>query len=95
MTATRDDRGRFVSAQEFAANELLKAAVRRAVDMLRAPGQMRATPVGSTYASASMPTITTTTKYVFEWVKPDHAAVATMLAEAGRSAELLLGGGAK
>lgn len=75
MTATRDDRGRFISADEFAANRLLNKAVAQAIsEFYSVVFQERSASLTIGYKS---PTV--------------HAAVTTMLAEAGRSAELLLG----
>lgn len=68
-----------LKADVTAAERLLKAAVRRAVeDFYAVVFQERSASLTIGYKSPAV-----------------HAAVVTMLAEAGRSAELLLDGGAK
>jgi hypothetical protein len=74
MTANRDSRGRFVSADEAAATRLLERAVVRAVDMLRGITEER-TPAG---------------RVVYTYVAPDRAAVVAVLATATHAADLLL-----
>jgi hypothetical protein len=78
-----------LKADVTAADRLLKAAVRRAVEMLRAPGRMREVSLNRRTWAAN-PTLTNATHLSYEWVKPDPAEIVAMLATATHAADILL-----